>query len=100
MVTILGGFVIFEKYNNCSSAILVGNLAVGADILELLESLGDESLGVNEVAVYSILALWSLSLIIFGLEVPNDVLMKEGLTQCESNSFTTVFRFFAKICRD
>ena len=58
---------------------MVGNLAVGADILELLESLGDENLGVNEVAVYSILALWSLSLIIFGFEVPNDVLMKEGI---------------------
>ncbi|CBY37527.1 unnamed protein product [Oikopleura dioica] len=66
-----------EQDGDYFSAILVGNLAVGADILELLESLGDESLGVNEVAVYSILALWSLSLIIFGFEVPNDVLMRE-----------------------
>ena len=74
--------LLFTKLKNCSSAILVGNLAVGADILELLESLGDESLGANEVAVYSILALWSLSLIIFGFEVPNDVLMKEGHAQC------------------
>ena len=27
------------------SAILIGNLAVGADILELLESFGDENVG-------------------------------------------------------
>jgi hypothetical protein len=59
--------------------------------LELLESLGDESLGVNEVAVYSILALWSLSLIIFGFEVPNDVLLKEGLTQYQVELFYDSF---------
>jgi hypothetical protein len=81
----------FKTKKYCSSAILVGNLAVGADILELLESLGDESLGVNEVAVYSILALWSLSLIIFGFEVPNDVLLKEGLTQCQVELFYDSF---------
>lgn len=67
-------------------------MAVGADILELLESLGDESLGVNEVAVYSILALWSLSLIIFGFEVPNDVLMREGAYNClNEDNFSDAF---------
>ena len=45
-------------------------MASGADILELLESFGDERLASNQTAVYSILAMWSLSLLVFGLDVP------------------------------
>ena len=67
--------------------------------MELLESLGDESLGVNEAAVYSILALWSLSLIIFGFEVPNDVLMKEGILNSFLNCAISS-RFLEKIHRN
>ena len=52
------------------SSTLIAHLASGADILELLESFGDERLASNQTAVYSILAMWSLSLLLFGLDVP------------------------------
>jgi len=51
---------------------LIGNLAVGADALELLEAFqNDEKLSKNETAVFSILAIWSLSLLTFTIDVPN-----------------------------
>lgn len=54
------------------SSTLIGNLAVGADALELLEAFqNDEKLSKNETAVFSILAIWSLSLLTFTIDVPN-----------------------------
>jgi len=53
------------------SSSLIGNLAVGADALELLEAFqNDEKLSENETAVFSILAIWSLSLITFAIDIP------------------------------
>ena len=46
-------------------------MAVGADALELLEAFqNDEKLSENETAVFSILAIWSLSLITFAIDIP------------------------------
>lgn len=58
LTTLIRNKLVIDNRNYSSK--LIAHLAGGADVLELLESFGDENLAASDRAVYSILAIWSL----------------------------------------